>query len=63
MVGVNLGIKDFAATSDGDKIPNPRTLARRERSLARSQRRLARCQRGSGRSCRSPGHPGPCLRR
>src|SRR5580658_1165685 len=46
-VGVDLGIKDFAVTSDGDKIANPRTLARRERNLARYQRRLARCQKGS----------------
>jgi putative transposase len=46
-VGVDLGIKDFAVTSDGNKIANPRRLARRERSLARYQRRLARCQQGS----------------
>ena len=47
VVGVDLGIKDFAVTSDGEKIPNPRRLARRERNLARYQRRLARCQKGS----------------
>ena len=47
VVGVDLGIKDFAVTSDGKKIPNPRSLSRRERSLARYQRRLARCQKGS----------------
>ena len=47
MAGVDLGIKDFAVTSDGKKIPNPRRLARRERGLARYQRRLARCQQGS----------------
>ncbi len=47
VVGVDLGIKDFAVTSDGEKIPNPRKLSRRERALARYQRRLARCQRGS----------------
>jgi putative transposase len=47
VVGVDLGIKDFAVTSDGKKIPNPRNLARREHSLARYQRRLARCQQGS----------------
>jgi putative transposase len=46
-VGVDLGIKDFAVTSDGNKIANPRHLARRERSLARYQRRMARCQQGS----------------
>jgi putative transposase len=47
VVGVDLGIKDFAVTSDGEKIPNPRGLARRERNLTRYQRRLARCQKGS----------------
>ena len=47
VVGVDLGINDFAVTSDEEKIPNPRGLARRERNLARYQRRLARCQRGS----------------
>ena len=47
VAGVDLGIKDFAVTSKGVKIPNPRTLARRERNLARYQRRMARCQRGS----------------
>jgi putative transposase len=47
VVGVDLGIKDFAVTSDGEKIPNPRRLARRERNLARYQRRLARCRKGS----------------
>jgi putative transposase len=47
VVGVDLGIRDFLVTSDGQKIRNPRSLARRERSLARYQRRLSRCQKGS----------------
>ncbi|HEU5416435.1 MAG TPA: RNA-guided endonuclease TnpB family protein [Streptosporangiaceae bacterium] len=47
VVGIDLGIKDFAITSDGVKIANPRSLAKRERNLARYQRRLARCQKGS----------------
>jgi putative transposase len=46
-VGVDLGVKDFAATSDAHKIANPRHLERRARNLARYQRRLARCQKGS----------------
>jgi putative transposase len=45
--GVDLGITDFAVTSDGQRIANPRHLERRARNLARYQRRLARCQRGS----------------
>jgi putative transposase len=47
VVGVDLGITDFAVTSDGDKIPNPRLLERKARNLARYQRRMARCQKGS----------------
>jgi putative transposase len=47
VVGVDLGLKDFAVTSDGQKFHNPRSLAQRERNLARYQRRLARCQKGS----------------
>ena len=38
VAGVDLGITHFAVTSDGNKIPGPRRLARRERSLARYQR-------------------------
>ena len=46
-VGVDLGITDFAVTSDGERIANPRHLERKARNLARYQRRLARCQKGS----------------
>src|SRR6266480_5185999 len=46
-IGVDLGVKDFAVTSDGERIANPRHLERKARSLARYQRRMARCQRGS----------------
>jgi putative transposase len=46
-VGVDLGVTDFAVTSDGNKIANPRHLERQARNLARYQRRLARCQKGS----------------
>ncbi|WP_158841265.1 RNA-guided endonuclease InsQ/TnpB family protein [Saccharothrix deserti] len=45
--GVDLGLKDFLVTSDGDRVANPRHLERKARNLARHQRRLARCQRGS----------------
>jgi putative transposase len=44
---VDLGVTDFAVTSDGQRITNPRHLERRARNLARYQRRLARCQPGS----------------
>jgi len=46
-VGVDLGVKDFAVTSDGERITNPRHLERKARNLARYQRHMARCQRGS----------------
>jgi putative transposase len=46
-VGVDLGVRDFAVTSDGDRVANPRHLERKARNLARYQRRLARCQKGS----------------
>ncbi|MGI5224208.1 RNA-guided endonuclease InsQ/TnpB family protein [Actinoallomurus sp. CA-142502] len=53
VVGVDLGVKDFAVTSDGDKIANARRLARRERNLARYQRRMARKQPGSNNRARA----------
>ena len=46
-VGVDLGVTDFAVTSDGERIANPRHLERKARSLARYQRRMARRQKGS----------------
>ncbi|MFG2087696.1 MULTISPECIES: RNA-guided endonuclease InsQ/TnpB family protein [unclassified Spirillospora] len=46
-VGVDLGVREFAVLSTGQKIANPRPLAKRERNLARYQRRMARKQHGS----------------
>ena len=46
-VGVDLGVTDFAVTSDGERIANPRHLERKTRNLARYQRQLARCPKGS----------------
>ncbi|MQA62858.1 MAG: IS200/IS605 family element transposase accessory protein TnpB [Actinophytocola sp.] len=46
-IGIDLGIKDFAITSDGDTVANPRHLKRKAANLARYQRRMTRCQRGS----------------
>lgn len=47
VVGIDLGVKDFAVLSTGEKIANPRPLERKARNLARYQRRMAHCQRGS----------------
>jgi putative transposase len=52
-VGVDLGVKDFAVTSDGERIANRRHLERKARNLARYQRRMARCQRGSANRARA----------
>ena len=46
-VGVDLGVKDLAVTSSGERVANPRHLERKARALARYQRRMARCQKGS----------------
>ncbi|MEU0569565.1 transposase, partial [Nonomuraea sp. NPDC005983] len=46
-VGVDLGVKDFAVLSTGQRIANARHLERKAKNLARYQRRMARKQRGS----------------
>jgi putative transposase len=46
-VGVDLGLKDFAVLSTGERIPHPRHMDQHERRLKRYQRRLARCRKGS----------------
>ena len=47
MVRVDVGLKDVAVLSTGEKIANPRLLRRSERRLAHLQRNLARKQTGS----------------
>ena len=46
-VGVDLGVKALATTSDGTSFSNPKTLARYEKRLARLQRELFRRKKGS----------------
>ncbi|MGV9638424.1 RNA-guided endonuclease InsQ/TnpB family protein [Nocardia rhamnosiphila] len=46
-VGIDLGVKDFAVLSTGERIANPRHMARHERGLRRHQRRLSRMNKGS----------------
>ena len=48
-VGVDLGVKDIAITSDGYKFANPRWIQKSEKKLKRLQRELARRQRASKR--------------
>ena len=46
-VGVDLGIKSLAVTSDGDVYPNNKYLYKQDRKLRRLARRLSRKQKGS----------------
>ena len=49
VVGVDLGLKDFAVLSNGERTPAPRFVRRAERKLRRAQRVVARRQRRSQR--------------
>jgi putative transposase len=46
-VGIDVGLKDLATLSDGEKLPNPMFLQRKERRLKIRQRRLSRKVKGS----------------
>lgn len=46
-IGVDLGIKEFAITSDGDFFGNPKHLKKSEKRLAKLQKDLSRKQKGS----------------
>lgn len=48
-VGLDMGIKAFAVTSDGIEYPNHKHLAKSEKKLARLQRQLSRKTKGSNR--------------
>jgi putative transposase len=49
MVGIDLGLKAFLVTSDGESIPPPKFYRKAQRALRRAQRRVARRQKGSKR--------------
>lgn len=46
-IGIDLGVKDFAITSDGSKYGNPNHYRKYEQKLAKEQKRLAKKQKGS----------------
>jgi putative transposase len=46
-VGIDLGLKSFVATSDGQIFENPRYAAQDAKALAKAQRKLSRKQKGS----------------
>jgi putative transposase len=48
-IGIDLGIKDFAILSTGEKIPNPKHLKDNEKKLKKLQRRVSRKQKNSKR--------------
>lgn len=47
LIGIDLGIKDFAITSDGEKLENPKFLRKSEKRLKMLQRRLSKKKKGS----------------
>jgi putative transposase len=46
-IGVDVGLKEFAVVSDGERVPNPRFYRRAERRLGKLQRALSRTRQGS----------------
>lgn len=46
-IGIDLGIKEFAITSDGEMVKNPKYLRKSETRLRKLQKDLSRCQKGS----------------
>ena len=46
-IGIDLGIKEFAITSDGEMIENPKYLRKSEKKLRKLQKDLSRCKKGS----------------
>ena len=52
-VGIDLGIKDLAVCSDGERVANPKFLEKSERRLKRLQRQLEKKRKGSKRRLRA----------
>lgn len=46
-IGIDLGLTDIVATSDGELIAAPKYFSKAQKALAKAQRRLARRKRGS----------------
>lgn len=46
-IGIDLGLKEFAITSDGEMIKNPKYLRKSEKRLRKLQKDLSRCKKGS----------------
>lgn len=46
-IGIDLGLKDFIVTSEGERVPAPKHLRKSERRLKRLQRQMSRRKKGS----------------
>ena len=46
-IGIDLGIKEFCTTSNGEMIENPKCLRKSEKRLRKLQKDLSRCKKGS----------------
>lgn len=46
-IGIDLGIKEFCITSDGEMAENPKCLRKSEKKLRKLQKDLSRCHKGS----------------
>lgn len=46
-IGIDLGIKDFATLSNGEKIKNPKHLKWKQRKLKKEQKKLSKKKKGS----------------
>jgi putative transposase len=53
VVGIDLGLKEFAVLSDGERVPVPQFFRKAERKLRRAQRVFSRRKKGSARSLRA----------
>lgn len=53
VVGLDMGIKSFAVSSDGTEFPNPKWLRHSEKQLAKAQRQLSRKTKGSNRRAKA----------
>jgi putative transposase len=53
VIGIDLGLKDFAVTSDGGRIPAPKFYRHGQRKLRKAQRILSRRKPGSNRKARA----------
>ena len=47
MIGIDLGLKEFAIISNGEKIENPKFLQKSLDKLKKEQRKLSKCVKGS----------------